>query len=211
LPTTRAVLQSVASAAERVVAIAACGQMHGTVLIDAAGEPVLDAVPLRNDKRTHDLVERVRRKRGIEDLSQITANPPAAAWRAFRLAWIKENHPEAYGQAATLLMPKDYINFKLTGERAVDYPEASCSFLFSYQENGWSRKVTDFLQLNYDLLPPLKLPAEFMGRVTRQAAESTGIREGTPVVTGVGDFPTSLLGAGVICPGTGSDSTGTST
>ena len=209
--TTRAVLQSEAGAADRIAAIAACGQMHGTVLIDAAGEPVLDAVPLWNDKRTRDLVARVQRDQAVGELLQITANPPTVAWQAFKLAWIKENQPEAYRRAATLLMPKDYINFKLTGERAVDYPEASCSFLFSYRENGWSRKVTDFLQLNYEVLPPLKLPAEFIGAVTKRAAESTGLREGTPVVTGVGDFPASLLGSGVIRPGTGSDSTGTST
>src|SRR6516164_9449252 len=122
--TTRAVLQSVAGAADGIAAIAACGQMHATVLIDAAGEPVLDAVPLWNDKRTRDLVARVQRDQAVGELLQITANPPTVAWQAFKLAWIKENHPEAYRRAATLLMPKDYINFKLTGERAVDYPEA---------------------------------------------------------------------------------------
>jgi xylulokinase len=143
--TTRAVLKSVASAADRIAAIAACGQMHGTVLIDERGEPVLDAVPLWNDKRTRDLVERFQRRYALDDLLKITANPPASAWQAFKLAWIKENHPEAYRRAATLLMPKDYLNFKLTGERAVDYPEASCSFLFDYQNNTWSQKITDLL------------------------------------------------------------------
>jgi xylulokinase len=209
--TTRAVLKSVAGAAERIAAIAACGQMHGTVLIDARGEPVLDTVPLWNDKRTRDLVERFQRRHSLDDLLKITANPPASAWQAFKLAWIKENHPEAYRRATTLLMPKDYVNFKLTGERAVDYPEASCSFLFDYQANAWSRKITDLLELNYELLPPLKLPAEFIGVVSQEAAGITGLRAGTPVVTGVGDFPASLLGSGVIRPGTGSDSTGTST
>ena len=108
-------------------------------------------------------------------------------------------------------MPKDYVNFKLTNQRAIDYPEASCSFLFSYPENGRSRKITELLDLNYDLLPPLKLPAEYIGEVTRQAAEQIGLPEGIPVITGVGDFPASLLGSGVFRPGTGSDSTGTST
>ena len=102
-----------------------------------------------------------------------------------------------------MLMPKDYVNFKLTNQRAIDYPEASCSFLFSYQENGWSRKITDLLDLNYDLLPPLKLPAEYVGEVSRQAAEQTGLPEGIPVITGVGDFPASLLGSGVFRPGHG--------
>ena len=209
--TTRTVLNSLAGAADRIAAIAACGQMHATVLIDQQGDLVLEAVPLWNDKRTRDLVEKFQRDHTVEELLKITVNPPASAWQAFKLAWIKVNHPDAYRRAATLLMPKDYINFRLTGERAVDYPEASCSFLFSYQDNGWSRKMTDLLELNYELLPPLKLPAEFIGRVSRQAAGQSGLREGTPVVTGVGDFPASLLGSGVIRPGTGSDSTGTST
>jgi xylulokinase len=209
--TTRSVLKSLSGAADRIAAVAACGQMHATVLIDSGGELVLDAVPLWNDKRTRDLVARFEQNHPVDELLRITANPPASAWQAFKLAWIKENHPEAYRRAATLLMPKDYVNFKLTNQRAIDYPEASCSFLFSYQENRWSRKITELLELNYDLLPPLKLPAEYVGEVTRQAAEQTGLPKGIPVITGVGDFPASLLGSGVFRPGTGSDSTGTST
>jgi xylulokinase len=209
--TTRAVLRSLDRASDRIAAVAACGQMHATVLIDSEGELVLDAVPLWNDKRTRDLVARFEQDHPVDELLKITANPPASAWQAFKLAWIKENHPEAYRRAATLLMPKDYVNFKLTNQRAIDYPEASCSFLFSYQENRWSRKITELLDLNYDLLPLLKLPAEYVGEVTRQAAEQTGLPEGIPVITGVGDFPASLLGSGVFRPGTGSDSTGTST
>ena len=209
--TTRAVLSSLPGAAERVSAIAACGQMHGTVLIDKAGEPVIDAVPLWNDKRTRDIVEEFQKQHGVEEFLKVTANPPATAWQAFKLVWIKRNHPEAFRRAATMLMPKDFINFKLTGERAIDYPEASCSFLFGYQDNRWSRKITDLLELNFELLPSLKWSAEIVGHVHRQAAEQTGIPVGTPVVTGVGDFPASLFGSGVICPGTGSDSTGTST
>lgn len=209
--TTRAVLKSLSGAADRIAAVAACGQMHATVLIDSEGELVLDAVPLWNDKRTRELVARFEQTHPVDELLPITANPPASAWQAFKLVWIRENHPEAYRRATTLLMPKDYINFKLTNQRAIDYPEASCSFLFNYQENGWSRKITELLELNHDLLPPLKLPAEQVGEVSREAAEQTGLPEGIPVITGVGDFPASLLGSGVFRPGIGSDSTGTST
>src|SRR5271165_6585582 len=161
--TTRAVLNSMPGAAERISAIAACGQMHGTVLIDKAGEPVIDAVPLWNDKRTRDIVEEFQKQHGLEEFLKITANPPATAWQAFKLVWIKRNHPEAFRRAATMLMPKDFINFKLTGERAIDYPEASCSFLFGYQDNWWSRKITDLLELNFELLPSLKSPAAIVG------------------------------------------------
>jgi xylulokinase len=82
------VLQSVAGAADRIAAVAVCGQMHGTVLIDAGGEPVLDAVPLWNDKRTRALVERVQRDYEVKEFLKITANPPEVAWQAFKLAWI---------------------------------------------------------------------------------------------------------------------------
>ena len=211
METTRQVLTMLPHAAERVAAVAACGQMHGTVLIDEQGELTLDAVPLWNDKRTREIVARFEREHGAEKFLSTTANPPTTAWQAFKLVWIKENHPEAYRRAATMLMPKDYVNFRLTGERVIDHPEATCSFLYDYARGGWSEEITELLRLRHELLPPLKLPAEFMGAVTREAAAQTGLRAGTPVITGAGDFPCSLLGSGVVQPGTGSDSTGTST
>ena len=126
--TTRAVLQSVAGA-DRVAAGAACGRMHGTVLIDTDGEPVLDAVPLWNDKRTRDLVEKVQRDQAMEDLLQITANPPAVAWQAFKLAWIKENHPRCveFGPAIKP-NPAWTVTYERLGKLFDDLHEASQGF-----------------------------------------------------------------------------------
>jgi xylulokinase len=207
----RTVIERVKHSADRIAGIAVCGQMHGTVLIDGGGELVLEQVPLWNDKRTRKLVDRFLEEQDTEALLPVAANPPTVAWPAFKLTWIKQNEPKAYDAARTLLMPKDYINFKLSGERRTDFCEASCSYLFDIQSRTWSSKVLGLLGLDVDKLPSLSSPSELLGTVTKDAAQITGLRAGTPVAVGAGDFPAALLGAGVTCPGMGSDITGTST
>ncbi len=207
----RRVTGEVPDAADRIAGIAACGQMHATVLIDDSGELALEEVPLWNDKRTRELVIRFLQEHDPEALISMTANHPTVAWPAFKLAWIKQNAPKAYAAARTFLTPKDYINFKLTGERRIDYCEASCSYLFDFRCRVWSKKILRLLDLDPDKLPPLSAASELLGLVTKEAAELTGLRMGTPVAVGAGDFPAALLGAGVTRPGQGCDITGTST
>jgi xylulokinase len=207
----RSVISEVAHGADRIAGIAACGQMHATVLIDGAGELVLDEVPLWNDKRTRELVNRFTQENDTDALFPIAANPPTVAWPAFKLAWIKQNEPRAYDAARTLLMPKDYINFKLTGERRTDFCEASCSYMFDNQSRVWSSKILGLLGLEPDKLPSLSLASELLGGVTKEAAKITGLRAGTPVAVGAGDFPAALLGSGVTRSGMACDITGTST
>jgi len=207
----RQVLEQVAHGADRIAAIAGCGQMHGAVLLDQAGELVLEEVPIWNDKRTRELVTRFSAEQDTKALRPIVANPPTVAWPAFKLAWIKQNLPEAYDAARTVLMPKDYINFRLTGERRIDLSEASSSYLFDIQSDKWSPKVLEMFGLDPAKLPSTGRPAEVLGAITKEAAVLTGLRAGTPVAVGAGDFPVALLGSGVISPGTGCDITGTST
>jgi len=207
----RSVLQRVAHAPDRIAAIAGCGQMHGAVLMNAGGELVLEEVPLWNDKRTRELVDRFSLEQDTEALRPVVANPPTVAWPAFKLAWIKQNLPKAYSAARTVLMPKDYVNFRLTGERRIDLSEASSSYLFDVQRNDWSEKLLDLFELDAAKFPPMGRPTEVLGAVSQEAAKLTGLRAGTPVATGAGDFPVALLGSGVIQPGIGCDITGTST
>jgi xylulokinase len=207
----RRVITEVPGAIDRIAGIAACGQMHATVLIDEDGELVLEEVPLWNDKRTRALVGRMLQEHDPEALFSLTANPPTVAWPAFKLAWIKQNAPKAYAAARTFLTPKDYINFKLTGEQRIDFCEASCSYMFDLESWDWSQKLLRVLQLDLDKLPPLAGARERLGSVTNEAAQLTGLRAGTPVAVGAGDFAAALLGAGVTNPGVGCDITGTST
>ena len=132
----RDVLDAVEGGAQRVVAVAACGQMHGTVLIDAGGELVLDSVQLWNDKRATAQVSAFSAANDVDALWPLTANPPSVAWPGFKLQWIARHQPEALARAATLLMPKDYINFRLTRRRAMDESDASCTYLFDSGANA---------------------------------------------------------------------------
>jgi xylulokinase len=207
----RTVLAMVDQGPERVAGVAACGQMHGTVLIDDDGQLVLDRVPLWNDKRTREIVDEFERSHDTKSILGIVGNPPTVAFAAFKLMWIKRHQPKAYAAARTLLMPKDYINFRLTGVRAIDIPEASCNYLFDIRRRSWSEEIVNLTGLDLGLLPPLKNATDVLGTINKEAARHTGLLEGTPVVAGAGDYPVTLLGSGVTRPGMGSDVTGTST
>lgn len=208
--TIREVMTRVDGAANRVAAICSCGQMHGAVLIDDDGTPTLEAVPLWNDKRTIPQVEEFVAEHGIERGLDLTANMPTPAWPAFKVAWIAEHHPAALASASTLLMPKDWINFKLTGERAQDFTEASLSYLMDWKSRAWSTEMCDATGVPRALLAPLKSPGDVLGGLDAGVAEDLGLAAGIPVLVGAGDYPMALLGSGVVRAGMGSDVTGTS-
>jgi xylulokinase len=207
----RDVLDAVEGGAQRVLAIAACGQMHGTVLIDAGGELALDSVQLWNDKRPTAEVSAFAAANDVDALWPLTANPPSVAWPGFKLQWIARHQPEALARAATLLMPKDYINFRLTRRRAMDESDASCTYLFDARANAWSPLLAGKLGIDLELLPPVHHASELIGAVTPAAAAETGLLSGTPVAAGTSDFAATLLGSGVSSEHRGSDITGTST
>jgi xylulokinase len=206
----RDALAAVEDGRERVAAICACGQMHGTVLVDGRGQPTRDAAPLWNDKRTVDLVADFEREYGASAYLAECGNPPTPAWPGFKLMWLKRNDPEAYEAARAVLMPKDYINLRLTGEIAMDSGDASCSFLMNPKARRWSETMIGLLDLDAAKLPPIREPLEILGAVTAEAARETGLQEGTPVLVGGADYPMALLGSGACRPGLASDVTGTS-
>ncbi|HEI6966367.1 TPA: pentose kinase [Yersinia enterocolitica] len=195
----------------RIAAVGVCGQMHGTVLLDADGELVVDRALLWNDKRSQAQVDNFKQQQAPEPWLALLNNPPAAAWPAFKLCWLRENHPEQWAQVATVLMPKDYINFRLCGVRATDYSEASCYYLMDSATQTWSETALNQFQLRRDQLPALYLSSDVIGQIDQSAAAATGLPVGIPVVAGAADMAATLLGSGVYQPGTASDSTGTST
>jgi xylulokinase len=208
--TVRATLSAVEGAERRIAAVCACGQMHGTVLVDANGRPTRDAVPLWNDKRTSDLVTDFERANQTAGYLGESGNPPTPAWPGFKLAWLRDHDPAAYAAAEAVLMPKDYINLRLTGELAMDSGDASCSFLMNPSSRRWSAAMIERLGLDAGKLPPIREPLELLGAVTAWAARETGLAEGTPVLVGGADYPVALLGSGACRPGLASDVTGTS-
>lgn len=206
----RATLAAVDGGAERIAAICACGQMHGTVLVDEAGRPTRPTVPLWNDKRTIDLVAAFEEANEPQTYLALSGNPPTPAWPGFKLAWLRDHDAEAYERAHAVIMPKDYINLRLTGAIAMDSGDASCSFLMDPTRRAWSKPMIDRLGLDAAKLPAIREPLEILGHVTQAAARETGLVQGTPVLVGGADYPVAVLGSGACRPGLASDVTGTS-
>lgn len=205
----KTVLDRVGGAREHISAICVCGQMHGLVLLDAHGALTRETAPLWNDKRTIDLVRRFEEANEPDSYLPESGNTPTPAWPGFKLQWVRDNDPTAYARSAVAIMPKDYINYRLTGEIAMDTGDGSCSFLMNPERLDWSPVMIERMGLDAAKLPPIRNPLDVVGHVTEQAARDTGLRSGTPVLVGGADYPVALLGSGACRPGMGSDSTGT--
>ncbi|HET8726213.1 MAG TPA: FGGY family carbohydrate kinase [Alphaproteobacteria bacterium] len=193
-----------------IAGISVCGQMHAAVPIDGDGRVIVDRVPLWNDRRAATVVEAFAADPAAAAVSQDVANPPTAAWLAFKIAWLRRNLPEVYERATTFLAPKDFINYRLTGVRATDLSEASGSYLLTARALRYDPDIAGRLDIDLCKLPGIRASGEVIGAVSGKAAEETGLKPGTPVVAGGGDFLVSLLGSGITASGVGSDVTGTS-
>ncbi len=196
---------------DRIAVVASCGQMHGTVLIDAQGELVIDRALLWNDKRNEAQVKQFCEQHNTVALLTRLNNPPTTAWPAFKIAWIQQFMPEEWRKTAYILMPKDYINFMLTGEIATDYSEASCFYLMDSLSKKYDPEIVALFGINPSQLPPIYQAKDIIGTVTASICAMTGLPQGIPVVAGTADMAATLLGSGVYERGTASDSTGTST
>jgi len=206
-----AVMRETNVAPESIAAVSTCGQMHGMVGLDEQGEITTDWVQLWCDKRCQPQCEAVRAANDESALAAATANPIVPSWTALKVRWFKENQPKAYDRARWFLVPKDFINYRLTGVAATDPSEASGSFIWDWQSDGYSRQLADAIGVDPGMFAPASASHEVIGQVTEAAAKRTGVPAGTPVVAGGGDFPVSMLGFGIVGQGIASDVTGTST
>ncbi|WP_194437014.1 xylulokinase [Vibrio fluminensis] len=195
----------------RIASVATCGQMHGTVLINQEGELAIDSAILWNDKRTESIVQEFKERTQPDELAKIVNNPPTTAWSGFKLMWVKENLPDVWANIYKVVMPKDFINFKLSSSLTTDYSEASCFYLMDHATRNYNDSVLELMGIPRDILPSVHLASDVIGYVTDDASKETLIPEGTPVVAGTSDFAATLLGSGVYKVGQASDSTGTST
>jgi xylulokinase len=205
----RAALASAAVRAEDVAAVGLTGQMHGAVLLDAAGEVLRPAI-LWNDQRTGAECELIRQAVGPRRLIEITGNDALPGFTAPKLVWVREHEPGIWARIAHLLLPKDYVRLQLTGDYAVDVADGAGTLLFDLAARTWSGEVVAALGID-----PAWLPATFegpavTGLLSAEAAAATGLRPGTPVVAGGGDQAANGVGVGVVAPGTMALSLGTS-
>lgn len=186
------------------------GQMHSSVFLDDADRVIRPAL-LWNDTRTEaecrEIEERVG---GISRLIQLTSNRALEGFTAPKVLWLRNHEPEHYQRLRHLLVAKDYLRLKLTGERATEVSDASGTLLFDVGRRAWSSEMLKALALNPEILPRCFESPEVTGRISAAASRQTGLSEGTPVVGGGGDQAAGAVGNGVVRPGQLGISLGTS-
>jgi xylulokinase len=183
-----------------IAAVTFSGQMMGVVPIDAAGQPLRPAI-IWADQRAVEEAETIGVHCGPQQVYQRTGHRVSPAYLAAKILWIRRHQPDLYRQVTKFLCAKDFVAFKLTGQCATDYSDASGSNLFDLRQREWSTSLIDALGLDAQLLPEIHASTDILGEVTGEASETTGLRTGTPVVIGGGDGACATAGAGVIAPG----------
>lgn len=196
--------------ARDIIYIGICGIMHSVALLDKKGELVLDRVQLYSDKRCSKKVAEFEKCEASNYAYGLTANAPASTWVAFKLQWLKQNNPSAYSKVRTILPAKDYVNYRMTGKIAIDYTEASGTYLMDWRKENWSEELAHILDIDISILPEIMDSFKPLGVVSDKASMETGLLSGTPVVVGTSDMAACLLVTGMTSKNTFSAETGTS-
>jgi xylulokinase len=205
----RGVLSTAGVAGEAVRGIGLSGQMHGLVILDENNEVIRPAL-IWCDQRSQRQVDSINAKVGKEKVLEYTANPVLTGFTLPKLLWVRDNEPAHFERVRKMLLPKDYVRFRLTGEFATEVSDASGTAVFDVVNRRWSPGMMDALSLDRSILPDCHESPEISGKITRNAAEITGLSLGTAVVGGGGDQASSAVGNGIVEPGPVSCTLGTS-
>ncbi|HEX8474505.1 MAG TPA: xylulokinase [Pyrinomonadaceae bacterium] len=195
--------------AEEIGAVGFSGQMHGAVLLDARDEPLRPSI-IWCDQRTEAQSRALAEKVGVSRLIELTNNPPLTNFTLTKMLWVREHEPETWKRTRALLLPKDYVRLRLTGDRATDVADASGTLLFDVANRRWSAEMSAATEIDVRMLPRAYESMEVTGSVSTAGAEATGLRAGTPVVAGAGDQAAGAVGMGIVRPGAVSATIGTS-
>jgi xylulokinase len=194
---------------EEITGIGLTGQMHGLVLLDEAGE-VLRPCIMWNDQRTAAQCVEIEQKVGRAKLIELAGKPALTGFTAGKVLWVRENEPDIYRRARHVLLPKDYVRFRLTGTMAMDVADGSGTLLMDVRKRVWSDELLGQLDIPRGWLPSLHECHEAVAEVSAQAASATGLLAGTPVVAGAGDQAAQSMGTGIAREGIVSVTIGTS-
>ncbi len=185
------------------------GQMHGLVLLDESGEVLRPAI-LWNDQRTGAQCDQIRARLGKSRLIQITGNDALTGFTAPKILWVQEHEPEVWARTRHILLPKDYVRYRLTGEFATDRAGGAGTLLFDIRARTWSSEVLAALDIPPAYLPPTHEGPQVTAHLSPGAAADTGLVAGIPVVGGGGDQAAAAVGTGAVLEGIVSLSLGTS-
>ena len=205
----RGAIDKMGKAADEVKGISFSGQMHGVVFLDRDFRSVRPAI-LHCDARSGDQVKWMQRTLGDQRIRNILMNPIYTGFMLPSLLWVREHEPAHYEKIRYVMLPKDYLKFKLTGEVASDYSDASATLAFDIQNMDWADEVLTCVGVSKSIFPVCYSTSQTMGYVTKAAAEASGLTEGTSVVSGGGDQVMQAIGNGATQPGQATVNIGTS-
>ena len=194
---------------DAIACVGFSGQMHGAVMLDDKMQVVRPALiwcDQRTEKQSRDLADKI----GESKLIQLTCNPPLTNFTLTKFLWTRENEPQNWARVRHVMLPKDYVRFRLSGERAIDMADASGTLLLDVTNRRWSRDVLDATGIDERILPSLHESPDVCGQVSAEGAAATGLKPGTPVVAGAGDQAAGATGMGIVRPGAVSATIGTS-
>jgi xylulokinase len=209
--TERAIKQAIVNAGINPVdikSIGLSGQMHGLVLLDKQQKPIRPAI-IWADQRSKQQIDNIYSKIGMDEFRKVTLNSLSTGFLICSLMWIRDNEPENYKKAYKVILPKDYIRYKLCGELATDVTDASSTVIFNTAKRCWAFDIIERLGINTKLFPEHFEPYQVAGRVTKECEEGTGLCRNTPIVYGGGDSLMHSVGNGIIKPGIISANIGT--
>ncbi|KRL11760.1 xylulose kinase [Levilactobacillus zymae DSM 19395] len=195
-------------AAEDIEGLSFSGQMHGLVLLDE-NKKVLRPAILWNDTRTTAQREEIMDKMGDEFID-ITRNQPLEGFTLTKLLWVKENEPDIWKKAKYFVLPKDYVRYRMTGNLAMDYSDATGTVLLDVAKGQWSQRICDVFDIPMSMCPPLIKSIDLAGTVTPAYAEFSGLTTATKVFGGAADNAAGAVGAGILEPNMVMSSIGTS-
>jgi xylulokinase len=210
--TGSAIRQAITAAAinpSDISAVGLAGQMHGAVLLDEDDE-VLRPALIWCDQRTQAQCDWLNAEVGEQKIIELTCNPALTNFTLTKLLWVRDNEPEIWKRFRRVLLPKDYVRFRLTGEHAMDVADASGTLMLDVAHRRWSEEMMSAVGLPMSCLPKLYESPEICGRISEAGASHTGLKPGTPIVAGAGDQAGGAVGMGIVRAGTVSATIGTS-
>ncbi len=195
--------------ASQVAGISFGGQMHGLVILDENDQVIRPAI-LWNDGRTTKEVDYLNNEIGKDKLSQYTANIAFAGFTAPKILWVKANEPENFAKISKIMLPKDYIAYKMTGVHSCDYSDASGMLLLDVKNKCWSKEMMEICDVKEEQLPKLFESYEVTGNLTEEAAAALGLTTNCKIAAGAGDNAAAAVGTGTVGDGGCNISLGTS-
>jgi xylulokinase len=205
----RKALETAKVSGDEIACVGFSGQMHGAVMLDQNDKVVRPALiwcDVRTDAQCREITDKV----GADRLIQLTCNPALANFTVTKFLWVREHEPEKWKRVRHVMLPKDYVRFRMTGERAIDMADASGTLLLDVANRRWSKEVAAAAEIDSSLLPALFESPDLCGKVSAEGAAATGLKPGTPVVAGAGDQAAGATGMGIVAPGAVSATIGTS-